>query len=166
VQREEISILHSPDAFFDVVLEDLSEVVLRARAGLHHLEDTLRLEEDLVVVGYGVLEGLVGHDLRVALDEGLEAALDRLELLLGDLDLAPRHVRRLLGVELVRDAPAHKHVQLDAPLAVLLGLLLRLLKNAQQIFYFGSKKVKKSISTKIVLFFLLFTRTILNCAVS
>lgn len=132
-----------PDSFLNVVLEDLSEVMLRARASLHHLKDALRLEEDLVVVGYGVLEGLVGHDLRVTLDEGLEAALDRLELLLGDLDLAPRHVRRLLGVKLVRDAPAHEHIQLDAPLAVLLSLLLRQLKHNKIKFNFTIKIKKK-----------------------
>jgi hypothetical protein len=102
--------------------------MLRTRAGLHHLEDALRLEEDLVVVCDCVLEGLVSHDLRVALDEGLKATLDCFKLLLGDLDLAPGHVRRLFGVEWIRDGATHEHVQLDSPLSILLCLLLRYLK--------------------------------------
>ena len=65
-----------------------------------------------------------------------ESLLERLQLLLGHLGLPARHVRRLLGVEGIRDAADHKHVQLQPlppllvfPLGLLRGILLVLLRH-------------------------------------
>lgn len=58
----------------------------------------------------------------------LKPLRDRLQLMLVDLDLASGHVRRLFGVERVRDAARHEHVQLDAALALLLLALVLLLQ--------------------------------------
>lgn len=57
-------------------------------------------------------------------------------MLLGDLDLAPRHVGRLLRVERIADAARHKHVQLDAPFA-LLGLALVALLQIELVRFVG-----------------------------
>lgn len=67
-------------------------------------------------------------------ERGTEAAThlkprrDGLELVFGDLRLAPRHVGGLLGVERVGDAPRNENVQLDPPLPLLLLPLLLLLE--------------------------------------
>lgn len=61
-----------PNALFDVVPENLPEIVLRTGARLHHLHHALRLQKDVVVALNGVLERLIGHDLGLSLQKALK----------------------------------------------------------------------------------------------
>lgn len=51
----------------------------------------------------------------------------RFQLVFGDFDLTTGHVGRLLGIERIRYAARHKHIQLDAFLSFLFFAFLFLL---------------------------------------
>ncbi len=105
----------------NVVLEDVAKVNGGAATRAHHLRHTVGLEEDLVVAAHSVRERLVRlHAAHLVLQKQVEVVLDRVQLLLGDLELTPHHVRGLLGYERIGYAAAHEHVYLQFPLVKLL----------------------------------------------
>ena len=68
--------------------------------------------------------------MRWDLEYHLEPVSDGVHLLLGDLDLSSHHVGRLFGVERVRHAADHEHVDLHTSTSVLL-ISLRPVRVAQ-----------------------------------
>ena len=75
---------------------------------------TILLCISYLIIGFDRFrEGLVGGYLRLALQERVEAFLDPGQFLFGDLQLAPRHVCRLFGIEMIGNAFGDEHVQLE-----------------------------------------------------
>ena len=100
---------------FYIVLEHVTKVGGREGTRLHHLGDAVRFKEHLVVAAHSVRERLVRLDVgrHLGLQEQVEALLQQTQVLLGDFGLSPHHVRGLLRNERVRNAAAHKHVDLQ-----------------------------------------------------
>lgn len=71
-----------PNPLFDVVFEDLSEVLMTASARLDHVVDTIRLEEHVMIALDRILKRFVGKNLRLSLEESLQGEHRHVHMLL------------------------------------------------------------------------------------
>lgn len=94
--------------------------MLCACSAEHHFLNAIGLEENIMVGLHCILKCLVGHNLRLALHERLEAIHDCVEVLLADFWLSLCHVIGLFAIEGVGNASGDEDVELNALFAFLL----------------------------------------------